>query len=352
MTPAPPSRTARLQAALAQLGLDGYLSARSSDVTYLTGSCGFPAVVWVPVSGTCALAVPAARLNGAVAPDAYRMLPRALGGSWAPLLSPLLPPDPSRLGTGALPDDLRSLADGFNAPDLLDRLRRRHGPDAAEREGLGRARRIASASVRAALDAVRPGVRETDVALAAETSMRLARADPLHRVRLASGSRASDPGAGPSARVLREGDAGFVHLRPEWEGHRAVIARTFHVGTPSAEAQRLVDAMLRARDAALAAMRPGRPGGDAFRAVTAVLEAAGLGGSCPHAVGRPLGGIGRPRLSPDETEPLLPGDMLVLDVGVYVAGMGGVRVADAVDVTAGTADLLAGGLPAWTVVGV
>ena len=350
MTPAPPSRTERLQAALAQLALDGYLSASGADVTYLTGSTEMPAAVWVPVSGTPTLVVPEARHAGAVAPEAYRVLPRPLGGSWAAPLSPLLPPGPRRLGTAGLHGELRGLAGSPCAPDLLDRLRRRHGPDAPERDGLARSRRIASAAARAALDAARPGVRETDVALAAESTMRLARAQPLHRVRLATGTRAADAGAGPSPRILREGDAGFVHVQPEWEGHRAVIARSFHLGPPSPDGQRLCDAMLRARDAALTAMRPGRTGGAVFRAAAASLEAAGLGGSCPHAMGRPIGGMRRPRLIPDETEALLPGDILILDVGVYVAGMGGLRVADAVQVTAGGAELLAGGLPAWTVV--
>ncbi len=370
MSPAPPGRTARLRTALGQMGLDAYLSQRAADVTYLTGSWGFPAAVYVPAEQRdepCLLVVPAADLPGAVAPGAYTLRAVALDEPWpaaiaaamdaagrgmAPPAAGPAPVSVGRLAVSGLGGEVlgaaRARARRVDESDLLDRLRRRWGRDTDEREGLARARRIALAGLRSLLGTTRAGLRECDLVGPVEEEMRRARAEGLSPSRFAAGPRSAHANPAPSARVLRAGDMGFAGVGPVWEGYASEITRAFHLGPPPPEALRLIDGLRRAREAAIALLQPGRTGGDVFRRVAALLEAEGLGGLLPHRLGAPLGGLLHPMLAPGEREALVVGDMLTVDPGLYVAGLGGVRIGDAVEVTASGPVVLSETVPGWT----
>lgn len=164
----------------------------------------------------------------------------------------------------------------------------------------------------------------------------------------AGGSQAADPherGSGP----LRAGEAIILDIFPRDLSSRyfADMTRTFVKGEPSAELQRMYDAVLESQEAALAMIGPGVNGRDVHRKVADVLHERGYKTNVHDAEpGKPLRegffhgtghGVGleiheAPRIAPVDEE-LIPGDIVSVEPGLYYPAVGGVRIEDLVLVT-------------------
>jgi Xaa-Pro aminopeptidase len=120
------------------------------------------------------------------------------------------------------------------------------------------------------------------------------------------------------------------------------LTRTVVVGEPSEEVRRMHAATLQALDAAIESIRAGVPAGDVHRAACGVLVDRGFGTTTPgfegpdgvakmnHGLGH---GIGLevhedPAVRGPNREPLEPGDVITVEPGLYLMGMGGVRIED------------------------
>src|SRR5205085_1272275 len=104
---------------------------------------------------------------------------------------------------------------------------------------------------------------------------------------------------------------------------------------PSARARRMYAAVFQAQQAAIAAVRPGAEAGEVDRAARKVLAREGLERYFTHSTGH---GVGLeihepPRLGRGQSTRLLPGMVITIEPGVYVPGVGGVRIEDMVAVT-------------------
>ena len=114
------------------------------------------------------------------------------------------------------------------------------------------------------------------------------------------------------------------------------MTRTICVGDPGGRAREMVDAVLAAQRAGVRAVRPGVSGRDVDGASRATLEKAGLGAAFLHGTGH---GVGleiheAPAIGPDSADILEEGAVVTVEPGVYVGGLGGVRIEDTVVVTA------------------
>jgi Xaa-Pro aminopeptidase len=126
------------------------------------------------------------------------------------------------------------------------------------------------------------------------------------------------------------------------------LTRTVATAAPvPAEARRLYGAVLAARQAAVAAVRPGVPADAVDRAAREVLEAEGLGEAFGHGTGHGLGlevheepRVTRRRPGGPEPRTLEAGMVFTIEPGAYVPGFGGVRLEDDVLVTAEGCELL------------
>ncbi|MCB9570125.1 MAG: type I methionyl aminopeptidase [Myxococcales bacterium] len=90
---------------------------------------------------------------------------------------------------------------------------------------------------------------------------------------------------------LEVGDIVNVDVTTELDGFHGDTSATFVIGEGSASARRLVDAARRARDAGIAALRPGGRLGDVGAAIVGVAEAAGFSvvrDYCGHGIGRKM----------------------------------------------------------------
>jgi Xaa-Pro aminopeptidase len=148
-----------------------------------------------------------------------------------------------------------------------------------------------------------------------------------------------------SDRPLRQGDFILVHCNSYADGFWTDVTRTYFLGPPTERQRRLYEAVLAARAAALAAIRPGVRGAEVDRAARAVLEEWGHGKEFKHSTGHGVGFAAidhnaRPRLHPVSDDLLRPGMTFNVEPAVYFDGYGGLRHCDVVAVTASGVEVL------------
>jgi len=182
---------------------------------------------------------------------------------------------------------------------------------------------------------LKPGVREIDVARFIRRGVEDLEADSESFANLvAAGPNASQPHHHPGGRRLRAGDAVFIDLGVRWKGYCSDITRTVFIGRCSERARRVYEAVLRAEEAGLAAVRPGVRAADVDAAARGVLEKAGFAQYFLHGTGH---GVGleiheAPTLNSRSKEVLEEGMCVTVEPGVYIPGEIGVRIEDFVRV--------------------
>jgi Xaa-Pro aminopeptidase len=192
---------------------------------------------------------------------------------------------------------------------------------------------------------LRAGVREIDVALALERAMRDAGAEATaFEIIVASGPRSAMPHGVASTRVIEVGDLVTMDFGARIDGYHSDMTRAVAVGEISPRLRELFDAVLEAEETAVAAIRPGLPGRDADATARSVLERAGLAEYFVHSLGH---GVGLnihegPRLSAKSSDVLVPSMLVTVEPGVYLPGVGGVRIEDLVLVTQDSHEVLSG----------
>ena len=134
------------------------------------------------------------------------------------------------------------------------------------------------------------------------------------------------------------GDPVVIDFGATFEGYRSDMTRTFCVGgEPSAELARVFDVVGEAQAAGVAAVRAGVEAQvTSTRRVATSIAEAGWADAFEHGTGH---GVGldiheAPAVGPGSTAILAPGVVVTVEPGVYLAGVGGVRVEDTVVVTA------------------
>jgi Xaa-Pro aminopeptidase len=192
----------------------------------------------------------------------------------------------------------------------------------------------------AAFAAVRPGIAERDVAAIIEAALRAAGFErPAFETIVASGPNAALPHHRAGGRLLAEGDLVVLDFGGVLDGYCSDLTRTVAVGAPTEDARRLHAAVQDAQQAAIHAVRPGVSAAAVDAAARDLLKSRGLGDAFGHGTGHGLGldvheepRIGPPRSDAPSAQ-LEPGMVFTIEPGVYVPGLGGVRIEDDVVVT-------------------
>ena len=215
--------------------------------------------------------------------------------------------------------------------------------DSEELRLISDAVRLGARVYQQALKTIRPGVPETEIAGALEYAARRAGADGMSfETIVAGGIRSALPHGQASSQPLpRRGfvvvDSGVI-LR----GYCSDMTRTVHVGRVSREERRWYEAVLEAHLAGIAAVAPGKTAGEVDQAARQVLRRAGLDRYFTHSTGH---GVGLeihepPRLAKRQSERLEPGMVITIEPGIYLPGMGGIRIEDMVVVTSSGVQVL------------
>lgn len=157
-----------------------------------------------------------------------------------------------------------------------------------------------------------------------------------------TGENSAVPHGSVSDRVLRDGEFLLIDFGARFGEYPADITRTFCLGKPTEEMQRIYDTVLAANKAGIAACRPGAKAGDVDRATREVIEQAGYGEYFTHRTGHGLGLEVHelPNISPNNDIVLVEGMVFTIEPGIYVPNVGGVRIEDNVYITADGAEVL------------
>ncbi len=212
--------------------------------------------------------------------------------------------------------------------------------DVAEQESLRRSARGLTAVAEAAFRFVREGVTERDVAGVIEAAMRASGFEkPAFDTIVASGPNGALPHYRAGDRKLASGDLVVLDFGGVMDGYCSDITRTVALGPPGMEARRVYGAVLRAQQAAIGQVAPGRTAEEIDAAARAVLAADGLGEAFSHGTGHGIGlevheapRVGRAVEGSAPAE-LMAGMVFTVEPGAYLPGWGGVRIEDDVMVT-------------------
>jgi Xaa-Pro aminopeptidase len=147
------------------------------------------------------------------------------------------------------------------------------------------------------------------------------------------------------SRVLEDGDLVMIHANTVGDGYWSDITRTYVVGESSEQQQRMKDAIVEARRAALDAIRPGAAAADVDAAARGVLTRHGFGEAFKHATGHGVGfaaadGNALPRIHPKSPDVLEAGMTFNIEPAIYIEGVGGMRHCDVVACTETGFDVL------------
>lgn len=233
-------------------------------------------------------------------------------------------------------DRLASALEGVElvrTTDLVEGVRARK--DAAEIDAIRRAQSVAEGAVTSVLRSWRGGT-EVELALALEWAIRIGGAEGVSfEVIVAGGPHSALPHASPRNQEANLEEVLLIDIGAKVDGYCSDMTRTF-LG-PRAPRE-LVDAhaaVVRALEAGCAAVRAGTRAVDVDRAARDVLEAEGLGDRFVHSTGHAVGlDIHEaPSLSTSSDEVLEAGMVVTVEPGVYLPGIGGVRVEDLLVVT-------------------
>jgi len=145
-----------------------------------------------------------------------------------------------------------------------------------------------------------------------------------------AGLNGSKPHAEPSDDLVEPRMLVTVDWGARYEGYCSDCTRTVETGDLPSELRRIYEVCLEAQLAAVTGIKPGMTGVEADRVARDVIEAAGYGENFGHGLGHGVGLLihEAPRLSPESSDTLEVGHVVTIEPGIYVPGLGGVRIED------------------------
>jgi Xaa-Pro aminopeptidase len=334
-----PPRLKRLGRLVAEVGAGAILVTNPLDVAYLTGFLG----------GDSDLLVPAAGKSLIISDFRYQQELEALGGIAdifirnKPITDAAADIIRSRkIGRCAVQAEHITVAErdtlaGLVRPAqlvatsaLVGRLRRTK--DAHEVALIRTAIRIQQQALEAVLPTLRPGQTELEVAARLEAEMKSrGSSEPGFKTIVAAKANGSLPHYRPGREKLAAGKPVLIDWGAVCEGYHGDMTRVFTLGKWPAKLRDIYQIVLDAQCRAAAALAPGRSTHAIDAVARAYITRHGYGEQFGHGLGHGLGLNGHedPRLNPltaDDT--LRPGDVVTVEPGIYVPGLGGVRIED------------------------
>ncbi|MDH3583872.1 MAG: aminopeptidase P family protein, partial [Phycisphaerae bacterium] len=183
---------------------------------------------------------------------------------------------------------------------------------------------------------VKPGMTEQEVAARLEYHMRCGGADgPSFPIIVGAGANGSIPHYMPGrARVKKHGTI-LIDFGARYRGYCSDMTRVVALGRMPRKLAEIYKIVLNAQLAGIDAIGPGVPLKKVDAAARAVIDGAGYAKHFRHGLGH---GIGleiheEPRLSARSRGELQPGQVVTVEPGIYLPGVGGVRLEDDILVT-------------------
>ena len=195
---------------------------------------------------------------------------------------------------------------------------------------------ISCRALEAILDRVKPGMTEKQLQIMLDYKMLELGADSLaFDTIVASGVNGSLPHAIPSDKKLEKGDVITLDFGAKKGGYCADMTRNLCLGQPSAEMKKIFDIVLEAQETCESMLAPGKCCRDIDAEARRIIDGAGYAGRFGHGLGHSVG-IDiheEPRLSTACGDLLETGNTITVEPGIYVPGLGGVRIENTCAIT-------------------
>ncbi|USG63891.1 Xaa-Pro peptidase family protein [Brevibacillus ruminantium] len=348
-------RIQRILAYMQKEGIDVALITLPKHVYYLTGFLTEPHERFmglvIPAAGEPSLIVPALDRSAAAEASAMKnILTHTDTDNPYDVLKNALPPGLKTLGL----EKSHMTVDRFEAMsaqiaaesyvDVEEPLREmRLIKSADEVERMKHAVKLVEAALDAVVKSLKPGVTEAEVVADLEYQMkRLGAEGPSFSTMVLAGEKSALPHGKPGSREVREGELLLFDLGVLADGYVSDITRTFAVGEISEQLRDIYETVLAANEAAIAEVRPGVTLAHLDQTARRVISDKGYGEYFIHRLGHGLGMDVHeyPSVHGQNQDTLRPGMVFTIEPGVYVPGVGGVRIEDDILVTADGCEVL------------
>jgi Xaa-Pro aminopeptidase len=230
--------------------------------------------------------------------------------------------------------------------DSLPRIRAVKDED--EIELIRKSVRIAEAGYSTSSETLIPGIAEASVAAEMEYRMKLAGSEAAaFPTIVAAGEHSAYPHAESGRNAIMADDLVTIDWGAVVGGYHSDLTRVVRFGAVDAERESLLSLTLEAFDAAMNFIEPGVTGAELDAAARGIFIDAGMEDKSLRGLGH---GVGleiheNPRIVMGSSEKLLPGMVFTIEPGLYVPGVGGVRVEHTVLLTENGPEVLSDGLP-------
>jgi Xaa-Pro dipeptidase len=232
---------------------------------------------------------------------------------------------------------------GFRLVDIGQKIAEmRYIKDENEIDMLEKSSELVTLALKTSLENARAGISELELdqfgnkALLEEVARRYPNATVNHHVISPSGvERTIMPHVFSNTRKLEQGDV-IIHSRQAGvNGYWVENERTFFIGEPTKDQERLFNMVYQAQKAAREAIKPGITAAEVDRIARRIIQDAGYGEYFIHRTGHGIG-IGmheEPSLRFDSGLVLQEGMVFSVEPAVFVPGIGGFRHSDTVILT-------------------
>lgn len=204
--------------------------------------------------------------------------------------------------------------------------------DATEIELITKAVRIQEKALEDVLDHVRPGMTELEVAGRLEAAMKArGSSEPGFQSIVAAGAHGSLPHYRPGPSKLIANKPVLIDWGAVYKGYHSDMTRVFALGRWPAKIREIYEIVLDAQQQSAAALAPGKSTAEIDGVARGMIERAGYGPQFGHGLGHGLGldGHEEPRLTHMlAPSTLAPGMVVTVEPGIYIPGVGGVRIED------------------------
>lgn len=203
--------------------------------------------------------------------------------------------------------------------------------DSNEIARLKAAQAVTDAAFLHIIDFMKPGMTEREVQLELEHFMVAHGAEGLaFSSVVATGQNGADPHAIPGDTRLEAGQCVVMDFGARAYGYCSDMTRTVFLGNPEGEMAAAWETLRNANEAVQSALRPGMTGAEAHQLAEGVLAEGGFGGRMGHGLGH---GVGLdvhelPSLNPANCAPLIEGNVVTVEPGIYLPGKFGMRLED------------------------
>nr|SFZ88193.1 Aminopeptidase YpdF (MP-, MA-, MS-, AP-, NP-specific) [Loigolactobacillus rennini] len=332
-------RLAALRKKLTAIQLDGLMVTNAANLRYLTHFTGTSGVALI--TRTSAFFVTDSRYTQQayqqVAPQGYAIVESA-GSLFAEINRLLRKLQLTTLGFEAdyvsfnTYDDLADLFDVGLVPTsgIVEQLRAVKDPD--EVALIREAAAITDQAYQHVLTTIHPGMTERQVADDLDFYMRRQGASGIaFDTIVASGPRSAMPHGVATDKVIAANELVTLDFGCYYHGYVSDLTRTFAVGQPSSELKHIYQIVLQAQEQVIKNARAGLTGQQFDYVARQVITKAGYGDYFGHGTGH---GIGleiheAPLASPSASDTtLVDGNVITAEPGIYLLGLGGVRIED------------------------